>query len=232
MRLLGLITARSGSKRIPGKNLRLVGGKPLLAWTVLQACKSNYLTEVVVSTDGEEIASVAKSYGAKVPFLRPAEFAGDASPHLDCVLHALDSLIDLGWKPFDAVVLLQPTSPLRTVDDIDGLVKKALDEDVEAMVSVNESVEHPYLARYIDENGYMQPFIPQDVSYPRKQDLLPAYFINGAVYFNTVKSLRRDLTFYPEKLKCYEMAMDRSLQIDCEFELKLADLLLSQSGVS
>lgn len=226
MRLLGLITARGGSKRIPGKNLREVGGKPLLAWTVEEACKSSLLDAVVMTTDDVEIADAARRYGASVPFMRPARLAGDATPHIDCVFHALEQLVEQGDEPFDAVVLLQPTSPLRTVDDIDGLLQEALDKKAEAMVTVHDSTEHPYFVRFFGENGVLDPFMRQDVFYPRKQDLQKTYYINGAVYFNTVESLYRTKTFYPEGQYGYEMPAERALQVDSEFEMLVADMLL------
>ncbi|UZP66882.1 acylneuraminate cytidylyltransferase family protein [Desulfovibrio mangrovi] len=228
MRLLGLITARGGSKRIPGKNLKSVGGKPLIAWTIEEACKSRMLDEVVMSTDDEGIAEVARSYGASVPFMRPAALAGDSSPHIDCVFHALETLGELGFEPFDAVVLLQPTSPLRLAEDIDGFAREAIARHAEAMVSVCESVEHPYFIRCFDSQGLLHPFVPQDVVYPRKQDLQQTYYINGSLYFNTVSSLYRDRSFYPDRLYGYEIPVERSLQVDNEYELNIADLLLKQ----
>ncbi|ABB40051.1 N-acylneuraminate cytidylyltransferase [Oleidesulfovibrio alaskensis G20] len=228
MRLLGLITARGGSKRVPRKNLRIVGGKPLIAWTVEEACKCSLLDSVVVSTDDEEIASVAHRFGALRPFMRPADLAGDATPHIDCVFHALESLKMVGFSSFDAVVLLQPTSPLRLAEDIEGVVNTAMKTGAEAVVSVSESVEHPYFSRLMDAQGILSPVVLQNMAYPRKQDLEKTYFINGSIYFNTVESLCRDRTFYPDRLHGYVVPLERSLQVDSDYELNIADLLLSQ----
>jgi len=223
-----LITARGGSKRIPKKNIRVVGGKPLIAWTIEEALKSKHLSRVVVSTDSPEIASISKEYGAEVPFLRPAELAEDNSAHVRCVFHALDMLGQIDKDCFDAVCLLQPTSPLRLVEDIDGLLGMTQRRRPAAMVSVCEAVEHPYFARSLDAEGRLSPYITQDVEYPSKQNLPKVYFVNGAVYFNTVVSLRKDVGFYPAGVLGYEMPLERSLQIDCQHELNVGDLLLRQ----
>lgn len=226
--ILGLVTARGGSKRIPRKNIRLVGGKPLLAWTVETGMQSSLLDRVVLSTDDPEIAAVGRSYGAETPFLRPAELAGDDSAHILCVLHALDWLQEHeGYYPH-AVCLLQPTSPLRLAEDIDGLLSEALGKNPPAMVSVSEAREHPYFARSINAAGEIVSFVPQNVPYPRKQDLPSAWFVNGAVYYNTVASLKRDRVFYPQGTLAYRMPAERSLQVDDPFELRIADLLLGQ----
>lgn len=225
--ILGLITARGGSKRIPGKNLRIVGGKPLLAWTIEAALQSRLLSRVVLSTDDPQIAAAGRLYGAEVPFLRPAELATDTSAHILCVLDALDRLRDMdGFAP-TAVCLLQPTSPLRQAGDIDALLSEAAATRPFAMVSVNACTEHPYFARSVSATGELMPFVPQNLAYAREQDLEPACFINGAIYYNTVESLRKHKTFYPEGLRGHLMPRERSLQVDEPFDLHLADLLLS-----
>ncbi len=232
MKLLGLITARGGSKRIPRKNVRDVAGKPLIAWTIEEACKSDLLSAVVVSTDDAEIANISVKFGAQVPFMRPASLAGDTTPHIECVLHALDSLTSLGYGFFDAVVLLQPTSPLRTVEDINGTIKVAMDTHAEAVVSVNESTEHPYFTRFLDDKSCLVPIVEQSLVYPLKQSLQPTYFINGAVYFNTVESLNKHNSFYPQHLQGYVMPPERSLQVDYEYELVMVDFLLSKQHLN
>ncbi len=228
MNILGLITARGGSKRVYKKNIRLVANKPLIAWTIEEALKSKLLSAVVVSTDDEEIAKTAKKYGAQVPFIRNNELATDTSAHIDCVYDALNKLNTLGYSPFDAVVLLQPTSPLRTVEDIDKLITLAIEKDSKAMVSVCESVEAPYFACTLNAENQIQHLLPQNIAYPRKQDLEQTYFINGAIYFNKIDSLKNEKTFYPPQCHAYILPVERSLQVDTEYELNVAHLLLSQ----
>ncbi len=224
--VLGLITARGGSKGVPGKNVRPLAGKPLIAWTIEAARASGRLDRVVVSTDDDEIAAVAREFGAEVPFMRPAELAQDDSPHILSVLHALDELAGLEQYAPDAVCLLQPTSPLRTAEDIDAAIAIACESDAPAVVSVTEALAHPQLTQRMDADGRLHPFMEADTDYLRRQDLPDAYVLNGAVYVNTTDSLRRDETFYPEGLRGYVMPPERSLDIDTLWDFHLAELIL------
>jgi CMP-N-acetylneuraminic acid synthetase len=224
--VLGIITARGGSKGVPGKNIKPLAGKPLLAWTIEAALQSRLLDRVIVSTDDEEIALVSRRWGAPVPFMRPSELAQDASPHILAILHALDWLEqEEGYLP-TAVCLLQPSSPLRKSEDIDAVMELAQEKKAEAVVTVTEAVEHPVLSRRMDADGHLHQFVPCNVDYPRRQDLPPAYTINGAVYFNRAESLKTKQTFYPEDIYGYVMPAERSLQIDTLWEFHLADLIL------
>lgn len=224
--VLGLITARGGSKGIPRKNILPVGGKPLIAWTIEAARAARRLTRVVVSTDDEEIAAVSRQWGAEAPFLRPAAMAGDDSPHVLAVLHALEWLIERERVRPDYLVLLQPTSPLRSPADIDAAIHLAMERRAEAVVSVSETHDHPMLARRIRADGALESFVPCDLAYPRRQDLPKAYALNGAVYVFRVESLlvRRALDV-PGALG-YVMPADRSLQVDTPWDLRLAELIL------
>ena len=179
-----------------------------------------------MSTDADDIARTSESYGAEAPFRRPVEIAQDDSPHILAVLHALEWLdVHDHYRP-DAVCLLQPTSPLRVVADIDGAIALAQEKKAEAVVTVTESVEHPVLSRRMDGSGVLTPFIPGHIDYPRRQDLPPAYAINGAVYVNRSESLKTKRTFYPEALHGYVIPADRTLQIDTPWEFHLAELVL------
>ena len=152
MKTLGLITARGGSKGIPRKNVRMLAGKPLIAWTIEAALHAGVLDAVVVSTDDEEIAAVAREAGAEVPFIRPPELAKDSTPGLDPVLHALDAL-----PSYDAVLLLQPTSPLRSPDDIRACLRLAAESVAASVVSVCEPQAHPFWTYRLLEDGRLQP---------------------------------------------------------------------------
>lgn len=230
--VLGLITARGGSKGIPGKNTRIVGGKPLIAWTINAALASVKIKRLIVSTDAPEIAEVAMHFGAEVPFLRPAELALDNSPHLDVVLHALDWLKTIG-ESFDYVMLLQPTSPLRLSEDIDSAIDVAIASLPAAVISVNELHQHPYFTRVIDADGVLSPLIPmKELEYPRRQDLPPAYYINGAIFLNQVDSLRNDRTFYPSGAKGFIMPAERSWQIDTDLDLAVVEAILKEQSSS
>jgi CMP-N,N'-diacetyllegionaminic acid synthase len=225
-RCLGLVTARGGSKGLPGKNVRVVGGKPLIAWTLEAAQNAAMLNRVVVSTDDREIAETARRCGAEVPFMRPAELAGDASPHVDVVLHALAWLDEReDYRP-DYVVLLQPTSPLRTAEDIDAAVRLAWEKNSDAVVSVCATHDHPYLVRRLTGDGRLEEFVSCPLAYARRQDLPPAYALNGALYVSRPEAIRTAQTMCPAGALAYVMPPERSLQIDSAWELRMADHLL------
>jgi len=223
--VLGLITARGGSKSVPRKNLVPVGGKPLIAWTIESALKSQRLDRVIVSTDDMEIARVAAEWGAEVPFMRPKELAEDDSPHIDVVIHAVQWLEEHERWSAEYVVLLQPTSPLRTAADIDGAIEMAKEKEAVAVIGVVETHAHPYLTRKMTEHGVLEDFIPTEIPYLYRQGLPPAYFINGAVFVNRRDSLLKKRTFYPSGMYGYVMPAERSLQIDSPWDLYLADLI-------
>ena len=179
---IGLITARGGSKSIPYKNILPVGGKPLIEWTIDAAMQSGCLERVILSTDDEEIARAAVEKGVEVPFLRPAELAQDDSPHIDAVLHALLWLAKAENFTPEFVVLLQPTSPLRSAEDISAAVKIALEQNADSVVSVSAVEKHPYLTFKISDTGALEDFLPRPEGYLRRQSLPPAYSLNGAIY--------------------------------------------------
>lgn len=225
-RCLGLVTARRGSKGLPGKNIRVVGGKPLIAWTLEAARNAALLDQVVVSTDDREIAETARRWGADVPFLRPAELARDESPHIDVVLHALAWLDEREEYRPDYVALLQPTSPLRTGEDIDGAVSLAREKNADAVVSVCETHDHPYLVRRLTADGRLEEFVPCPLAYARRQDLPPAYALNGAIYVNRRETLLASRTLCPAGALAYPMPVERSLQVDTVWDLRLAEYIL------
>lgn len=227
--ILGLITARGGSKGIPGKNIRPLGGRPLIAWSVDAAQQSDYLDRVVVTTDCDSIREAAVRAGAEGPFLRPPELAQDDSPHIQCVLHALEWLeTHQDYRP-EAVCLLQPTSPLRTAQDIDAACAIFMSRRVDAVVSVCESEEHPFFAKTMTSNGRLVPFIEGGLAYNRRQALPPSFHINGAVYVNRVSALRRDQSFYPEDLYASIMPRERSLDINTPWDFRLAEILITEN---
>ena len=170
MDVLSLITARGGSKGLSRKNIREVGGKPLIAWTIQSALASRCSTRVIVSTDDPEIAAVSKAYGAVVPFLRPAHLAGDNSPHIAVVEHAISWLAGEGKACPDFILLLQPTSPLRTPEDIRAAIRIARDKRANSVVSVSELHPHPRLATTLTPDGTLVDY-DAPASYIRRQDL-------------------------------------------------------------
>jgi CMP-N,N'-diacetyllegionaminic acid synthase len=197
IRVLALIPARGGSKGLPGKNLRPLAGKPLLTWSIEQALATPEVTKVVVSTDDPRIAEVARSAGAEVPGLRPAELARDDSPTAGAVLHALDVLAERG-EEFDAVLLLEPTSPLRAPGDLSRAIATLRDgwAQADSVVSVGEiHTESPFVAKTVTAEGYVAPLLPPTGA-TRRQDLPTAYFPYGVAYLTKVSALRATLSFY------------------------------------
>jgi CMP-N-acetylneuraminic acid synthetase len=229
VKIVALITARGGSKAVPRKNVIPVAGKPLIAWTIEAALGCPGVSRSIVSTDDREIAEVAEKHGAEVPFLRPSELARDDSTSFDVAAHALEWLAGQDETPPDYLLLLQPTSPLRTSDDIDGAIALARERNSAAVVGVCEASPHPFLARRIEADGTLHRFIEAGGMPSRRQDFPPAYFVNGAIYLNRPASLLATRSFQPPGALAYTMPRERSLDIDTPWDVRLADLLLRQA---
>jgi N-acylneuraminate cytidylyltransferase len=219
LRVLGVITARGGSKRVPGKNLRRAGGRPLLAWTVDAARQSRYIDRLVLSTDDEAIASAGRELGCEVPFLRPPALAADHTPGVEPVLHALAEI-----PGFDVVVLLQPTSPLRVGEDIDACIERATRAGADACVSVTPGEGKPEWTFCLDAEGRMAP-MPKEM----RQGWTP-YFLNGAVYAARSRWLAEQRTFVAAGTVAYPMPPERSLDIDTEDDLEKMNRMLAGAG--
>ena len=231
MKVLALIPCRSGSKGIPRKNLALLAGKPLLAWTIEQAHAAGCLDRIVVSTDDDEIAAAARKWGAEVPFLRPRELATDEASSVAVALDALDRLAEQeDYRP-DYLMLLQVTSPLRSQTDIAAALTLAQENEAEAVISVCPAANHPQWTFKIDPAGRMRPFIegPKPL---RRQELAPAFAPNGAIYLIRRQLLYQERTFLPGGVLAYLMPPQRSLDIDTPFDLHLADLIVTSGLLS
>jgi CMP-N,N'-diacetyllegionaminic acid synthase len=221
-----IIPARGGSKGIPGKNIRPVAGKPLIAWAIETALSATSLDRVIVSTDSPEIAEVARRHGAETPFMRPAYLAQDDTPGVAPVLHAMRWLMDNeGYQP-DMVMLLQPTSPLRISEDIDKAIELAQEKNADAVVSVVLVEAHPYWMKRRDAEGRIADFMKLDNPIVRRQDLPELYVVNGAVYVASYEVLMEQKTFDTPNTFCLVMPAERSLDIDAPWDLYLADLIL------
>lgn len=227
-KLLTLIPARGGSQAIPRKNIALVGNKPLIAWTIEAARAVPDLDTIIVSTDDLEIAEVARRYGAQVPFLRPKELAQADSPTLEVVFHALDWLADRRDYHPDLVLLLQPTSPFRSPEDIVTALRLLRDTNAPAVVSVTECHPHPFLTFRLLPDGQLENLLGKDISHVRRQDLPTVYQLNGAVYLIRTSILRSEKTFLPAGTKAFVMPRERSLDIDEPFDLTLARCIAEQ----
>ena len=193
MKILAIIPVRGGSKGIPGKNIKLLGGKPLLAYTSELALQSKYLTEVIVSTEDEPIGEVAKSLGVQVPFMRPMALAQDDTPTIDVLIHALE------WYKnqtifFDAVCLLQVTSPIRTLEFLDKAIEKFMASDCDSLVSV-QKVPHEYNPHWtfeVNEEGNLKIATGEAEIIPRRQELPTAYHRDGSIYITKTDVLLKE----------------------------------------
>lgn len=230
MTTIAIIPARGGSKGVPRKNIRMLAGKPLIAWSIEAARAVPGISRVVVSTDDQEIADIAQTGGAEVPFMRPADLASDEATTLSVLQHAVLTLEAQSGTGIDRVVLLQPTSPLRTAADIEASLEIMRGgSDLTSVISVM-LVEHahPMLLKTVSD-GILHPYLPDYPEGARRQDLSPpVYTTNGAVYVLTRDILVNDGTLLGDRTAPYVMDAERSLDIDTEFDLTLADFLLRQ----
>ena len=223
--ILGIIPARGGSKGLPRKNILPLAGKPLIGWTIDAALNSKVCKRLLVSTDDPEIASVAREFGAETPFLRPPELASDTATALSVAEHAVDWMNEMVAETFSHILYLQPTSPLRTGDDIQNAVAIAK-KTHDAVVSVCEPRQHPYLFKKIREDGTLADFIPESSRYSRRQDFPQVFALNGAIYIIPVDILKKEKTFTPEKTVPYIMPTDRSLDIDTPLDFFFAEQVM------
>ena len=215
-RILGLILARGGSKRLPGKNLRPLAGKPLVAWSIEAALACPAIATTVVSTDSAEIAEVAVRYGARAPFLRPAALAQDASTSADAALHALDWLSEHG-EEYDAVMLLEPTSPLRAGADLPGVAQRLAErwDDADAVVTAGRvHLEQPQVMKCFGADGLLSPW-PGPAA-PHAPET--AWFPYGVAYAVKVSALRKWRSFYPPKVAGYALQRWQNYEVDDEFD--------------
>ena len=220
MKVLGIITARGGSKGIPGKNLKLLAGKPLLAYTVASARTSRALDKVILSTEDEAIAAAGRDLGCDVPFIRPAALSQDNTPHLPIIQHAVTWMRErAGYAP-DAVMVLQPTSPLRTAADIDSAVALLESSGADSVLSVSEVPPHAHPMRTLrlDATGRAVLFAtgqPVRKRINRRQDLPEAWVMNGAIYAcRTHLLFAAEPSLYGDHVVAYRMPAERSISID------------------
>lgn len=214
-RVLALIPARGGSKGIPGKNIVPLGGMPLIGWTIRAARTSSYVDELVLSSDDDQIIEVARGLGCAVPFKRSADLATDTSATMDAVIDTLNRM-----PSFDIVVLLQPTSPLRAAEDIDGCLRAMRNAGAPAAVSVRPADDHPYLVFRQGAAGRLEHFAcPPAGSSLRRQDLPAAWCLNGAVYAAQCDWLRANGSFLSPATVGFPMPPDRSIDIDTPDDL-------------
>jgi CMP-N,N'-diacetyllegionaminic acid synthase len=226
-RILAIILARGGSKSIRKKNIADLCGKPLIAYTILEAKKSKYIDRIIVSTDDSQIKSASIKYGAEAPFDRPKLLATDIATSLDAMIHATDWCEKSENKKYDFIVELMCTNPMKTVDDIDGAIKKLIKTNADSVIGMSKlDDKHPARAKRIDNDRIVDFCVPELSS--RRQDLKPAAYIrNGSIY-----AIKRDILmekrirFGSDNSRPYIMTQEKSVNIDNEIDLIVAETLM------
>ena len=230
--VIAIIPARSGSKGLPGKNIKVLCGKPLIAWSIEAGLGSQYIDEVMVTTDSEEIARIAREFGATVPFMRPTDLASDTATSFDAVKHTLDFYEHELHKQFDYIVLLEPTSPLRDKSDIDMAIEQLLSSSkASAVVGIckTESQNPAFLVKKNDEN-FLVGYENKNIKVLRRQDISEVYFFEGSVYVSHTETLLTKKTFYHEQTLGYEVQKWKSLEIDDLDDFVMIEALMQHKG--
>jgi N-acylneuraminate cytidylyltransferase len=223
--VLGAIFARGGSKRVPGKNIRLLAGKPLIAYAIETAKVSRFIQRVIVSTEDTEIAEVARQYGADVPFIRPAELARDDVTAWASWQHAISTLSN--EHPIDAFVAIPPTSPLRAVEDVDGCIQLLLESDADIVITVKPAERNPYFNMvHMDEGGYARLVIPTDKT--TRQSVPPVYDMTTVAYAARPEFVMRAKSLWEGKVRSVMVPAERAVDIDTELDFQFAEFLLTK----
>ena len=224
LNILGIIPARGGSKGIPRKNIKLLAGKPLIHYTITEAKKSKYLSYIVVSTEDVEITNLVEKYGVDV-VKRPDELSADDTPTSHVVQHVIKFLQEKENQNFNIIVVLQPTSPLRLVSDIDGAIEMFMKKKCDSVVTVSK-VQHPPHWMYTIERDVLVPII-KEKNILRRQDAPKIFQLNGAVFVTSKEYLFKNNLIFSGEIRPYIMPIERSVDIDSPLDLKLAELIIS-----
>lgn len=212
MKIVAIIPARGGSKGIPQKNLHKVAGKPLIAWTIESAMASKLIDTVIVSSDDEQILDFSKTYNAVINIKRPVELATDNAPTEPVLRHALDELKT--EEEHEYLVLLQPTSPLRDVNDIDNAITTLLESEATSLISVTQPDHHPLKSFVKDDEGYLKGLVNNQFPFMPRQELPETYQPNGAIYIVEVKEFLKNNKLFTSRTIAYNMSSERSIDID------------------
>lgn len=226
MNNLAIIPARSGSKGLKDKNIKLLNGKPLIAYSIEAAKKSEIYSHILVSTDSERYGEIAIQYGAEVPFYRSEENASDVASSWDVVKEVLRKYMEMGVE-FDTFTLLQPTSPLRKTEDILNAYQIFKEKNATAVVSVCEMEHSPLWSNTLPEDNSLSGFLKSE-SNKQRQKLETFYRINGAIYMADVEEFLKDTNLYRDNCYAYKMSAERSIDIDTELDFKIAETIINQ----
>ena len=223
-KVLAVIAARGGSKGLPRKNLHLVRGIPLIAWTIFAAQKATTIDRIILSSDDDEIIRTARLFNCEVPFIRPSFLSSDTAASSDVLIHALQTLDEA----FDIVILLQPTSPLRTAADIDGSIEMILKTSAPAVISVCRRQTSPFWLLHLNSEGVISPVFPDCERHNRRQDVPEVFEPNGAIYLVRVESFVKEQTLFPKETRGWIMPPERSIDIDTLEDIEYLDFLCAR----
>jgi CMP-N,N'-diacetyllegionaminic acid synthase len=226
--MLAIIPARGGSKGLPGKNIKLLDGLPLICHSIKTALKSNLIDRVIVSTEDNEIAAIAKNCGAEVPFMRPTNLASDTSMAMDAYFHVLDFIAKENSKPIQSFVALLPTVPLRSSEDIDSAIKIFNDKNANSVISVVEAQIPLHWNMRITKEGMLENYLPEFNAMKNRQEFEKTYVPNGAIYVFRSEILRSTRQYYTEKTFPYIMPRNRSVDIDNLLDFEWVEYLLEK----
>ena len=234
MRVLFLCTARGGSKGVPGKNLREIAGIPLVGYKIISAARTNIEKRIICSTDSEEIAAVAREYGAETPFMRPAELARDDSKSMDVIIHAMDWLIERGDAEYDGVMLMEPSAPFATHDDFQRSIATFQERGAHSVIGMREVVPHPVWMAELGQDGRMDKHYEQMAwaAEKRRQDFPKVYTMNGALYLMQWDHLLRTRERYTANSFAHVMPGEYSIEIDGPHDLRFAEFVVETGLVN
>ena len=229
--ILAIIPARGGSKGLKDKNIKNLCGKPLIAWSIETAKKSKYLDEIMVNSDSKKILEIGKEFGAMTPFIRPDNLATDSATSVDMVLHTIEYYKEILKKEFDYFILLEPTSPLRENDDIDNMIKKLIDDEInyDSLSSIGEINEHPSIVKKIINNNLV-PFCKDLELTTRRQDNQTAYFPYGVGYLVKTKTFKTEKVFYTKRNLFYKIKRYQCYEIDDIYDFLAIENIIKYKG--
>tara|TARA_B100000795_G_C22769870_1_gene427407 strand:+ start:890 stop:1582 length:693 start_codon:yes stop_codon:yes gene_type:complete len=227
MKYIVLICARSGSKGLPGKNIKPLNGIPLIGWSINIAKQINRVSRIFVTTDSQEIAEIAKEYGAEVPFMRPKELSKDSSPEWLVWRHAINYLEKHNSQTFDAIIVLPVTAPLRSVDDINNCIDLFESEDVDSVITVSEARRNPYFNMTVNNNDYATLVIPAESQITRRQDAPKVFDMTTVAYIVDTSFVKNYDGIFKGKVKSVIIPQERAIDIDDLMDFKIAELMLN-----
>ena len=227
--IVGFIFARGGSQGVPGKNIRLLAGKPLIAHAIETAFQSEFINRVIVSTDDKKIAQVAQDFGAEVPFIRPKELAQNDSPEWLAWQHAIQTLKEQdNGRELDVFVSIPPTAPLRTTEDVDNAIQTFLASDADIVITAKKACRHPSFNMItLDELNCAKLVLPLDKQIIRRQDAPPIYDMTTVAYVANPKFIMESKTVFEGRVKAVIIPEERALDIDTELDFQFAEYLMT-----